>query len=768
MKIKEINIIQFGKFSETVIRLEGGLNVIRGDNESGKSTLLGFIKFALYGVGRKNPSVTVGERERAISWKTGIAAGSLTVEDESGKTYRIERSGRSDARGVYVDKARIIDTSSGEEVFRGEVPGEHFLGIGAQAYDSMCNIKQLEATLLNGDAVRAVIDNLLSAGDENTDVKAALKSLDAERRRLLYTNGKGGLIFESEIAIERLKSEHKGAVVSENELNKNRDELEQVETKLANAREEFDVAQRLCDMHDDVLRLEKFKQLRELRVKESEIAKGIMELERSCSFDISKASYESLASLKGASDSIDRARDSYEASQAELRCAESNYNGVSVAEGDELSSLIEEFGSPRSAAAYFDAKQKKKSNSSFLLAVFGAGGAILLVFSAVLTFAMNNPGAMTVAFIGVVLVGIAMFFYKQHSSAKAEMESFFSRIGNDEVARDFESIHKYLEQFYESRSLRAQRSNELEGAKFRLAMAEETLKATVAESSSLLLSMGVSFDGGKESERIAGLVSEMKDFLSKKEELDRINTENSALMRSLSGELARFSEQDIRARVTPEIEEKVKSTSFERLKSERDLALHRTNQFNQYKAAIERSLASGGVRRSSDEIFPEIEAEEERHEALVRRLDAVKLAMEALSSASVRIKSDITPRIRERAEENLSRITAGKYNELLIDDNMGLSVFTEGETRHIDVLSKGTLDASYFSVRLALLDALLSEKNPPLFMDESLSQLDDSRAENTVRAIASYAERAQCVLFTCQNRDVEIAKSVTDINLIQI
>ena len=51
MKIIEINIIQFGKFKDRVFKLEDGFNVVKGENESGKSTLLAFIKFALYGVG---------------------------------------------------------------------------------------------------------------------------------------------------------------------------------------------------------------------------------------------------------------------------------------------------------------------------------------------------------------------------------------------------------------------------------------------------------------------------------------------------------------------------------------------------------------------------------------------------------------------------------------------------------------------------------------------------------------------------------------------
>jgi uncharacterized protein YhaN len=210
------------------------------------------------------------------------------------------------------------------------------------------------------------------------------------------------------------------------------------------------------------------------------------------------------------------------------------------------------------------------------------------------------------------------------------------------------------------------------------------------------------------------------------------------------------------------------NVSFEKLKAERDAALQRTNQLAQYKAGIERNLAAHETRRGADDIFPEIEAEKERLGALKLRLDAVRLAMETINSASMNLKSDITPRIRENAQKNLSLVTNGKYSELFIDQNMSLSVFADGATRPIDSLSKGSLDAAYFSVRLALLQTLLNDKKPPLYMDETLSQLDDGRAENTLRAINKHSSTSQCILFTCQGRDVEIAKKLGDVNVIQL
>ena len=768
MKIKEINIIQFGKLKDLTLSLSDGLNVVRGDNESGKSTLLAFIKFALYGVGRKNPNVAVGERERAISWNSGLAAGSLTIEDEDGREYRIERIGREGARGAFTDKVRIIDTYNGSETFSGEVPGEHFLGINAQAYDSMCNIKQLETVILNGDAVKGVIDNLLSAGDENTDVKSAIKMLDAERRRILHVNGKGGLLYESETALERLKSEHRGAILQENENAKNLDELERVEIALAKAKDEFEIAQKLCDTYDDVIRLQKFAELRELREGEAVIEGKLKELESGANFDTREASFESCALAKSTADTLGRveveyteAKKSFEACQRELEEASNQNSGA-------LSEIIEEYGSPSSADAYFGAKIRKQSNSLFLLTSFGIVGGILLAFAAILAFVMNNTsGALTVTFLGAVLLAAAIVFYNQYASAKREIAEFVGKMGNGFTIKDAQGLKEMLEKFNENRVLYKERSAALESARVRLSLSEQMYASERIKAASIFSKFGIT-SGGTGADELLTLAEKIKNYLDERDELSDCAKENSALIKSLSVELERFSEEAIRARLTPEIEEKIGGSSFERLKAERDLALHRTNQYGQYKAAIERGLVSSGARRPSSEIFPEIEAEKERHEMLQLRFEAIRLAMETVNSASQQIKSDITPRIKDRAGQNLATITGGKYSELYVDENMSLSILADGATRHIDSLSRGSLDAAYFSVRLALLETLLGDKNPPLYMDECLSQLDDGRAENMLRAIFTHAESAQCVLFTCQNRDVELARAIGNVNVIEI
>ena len=52
MIINKLKINGFGKLENKEIELNDKINIIKGDNESGKSTLLKFISSSLYGISR--------------------------------------------------------------------------------------------------------------------------------------------------------------------------------------------------------------------------------------------------------------------------------------------------------------------------------------------------------------------------------------------------------------------------------------------------------------------------------------------------------------------------------------------------------------------------------------------------------------------------------------------------------------------------------------------------------------------------------------------
>ena len=52
MKIQKLRLKHFGKFTDKDIQLREGINILYGENESGKSTLHSFIKGMLFGMER--------------------------------------------------------------------------------------------------------------------------------------------------------------------------------------------------------------------------------------------------------------------------------------------------------------------------------------------------------------------------------------------------------------------------------------------------------------------------------------------------------------------------------------------------------------------------------------------------------------------------------------------------------------------------------------------------------------------------------------------
>lgn len=68
MQIKKLQINNFGKLNNKNIELNNGINVIFGENESGKSTLLKFITSMFYGVSKNKNGKRISDFEKYMPW----------------------------------------------------------------------------------------------------------------------------------------------------------------------------------------------------------------------------------------------------------------------------------------------------------------------------------------------------------------------------------------------------------------------------------------------------------------------------------------------------------------------------------------------------------------------------------------------------------------------------------------------------------------------------------------------------------------------------
>lgn len=71
MKILNLKVNGFGKLVGSEIELHDGINVIYGENESGKSTLLKFIIGMFYGLSRNKNGKFMPDFERYTPWGGG-------------------------------------------------------------------------------------------------------------------------------------------------------------------------------------------------------------------------------------------------------------------------------------------------------------------------------------------------------------------------------------------------------------------------------------------------------------------------------------------------------------------------------------------------------------------------------------------------------------------------------------------------------------------------------------------------------------------------
>ena len=76
-----------------------------------------------------------------------------------------------------------------------------------------------------------------------------------------------------------------------------------------------------------------------------------------------------------------------------------------------------------------------------------------------------------------------------------------------------------------------------------------------------------------------------------------------------------------------------------------------------------------------------------------------------------------------------------------------------------DVLSVGTIDQLYLSLRISSIDELSSE-NMPIILDETFAYFDKTRLENVLEFLSKEYENKQIIILTCTNREIEVLEGI--------
>lgn len=182
MYIKKVQIDNFGKFHNKAFHFMPGLNVVYGENESGKSTLHSFLVGSLFGLEKqRGRGAGAGSYERYEPWNAAsYYTGSLEFS-VAGKDFTIERNFYHKEKRVRLYNQRDREELSVEQGDLGMLLG----GVSKRFYQNTCCIAQAAVATEEsfGQELNMELVNRAHGGEFGIDILKADKTLELKGRQ---------------------------------------------------------------------------------------------------------------------------------------------------------------------------------------------------------------------------------------------------------------------------------------------------------------------------------------------------------------------------------------------------------------------------------------------------------------------------------------------------------------------------------------------------------------------------------------------------------
>lgn len=183
MRINKLELRAFGKFRDRSVELRDGLNVLYAPNETGKSTLAGFIRYMLYGFPkneRSSASNPITTAQRFKPWQGGEVGGSMVVTVD-GRRVTVVREG---AKAV-----RLYDTLTMTDIPMTREIGEELYGLTLDTFESTAFFGQSALSHVSMDELEDKLKNMVTGADENVSYEKARDALNKAKNKIAGRTG---------------------------------------------------------------------------------------------------------------------------------------------------------------------------------------------------------------------------------------------------------------------------------------------------------------------------------------------------------------------------------------------------------------------------------------------------------------------------------------------------------------------------------------------------------------------------------------------------
>ncbi len=735
MRICEIKIGQFGAIKNKDIPLSAGINLIMGDNESGKSTLCAFIKFVLYGFS------TPEERKKHTSLLTGRSEGSLIVEGNDGVVYRIERSETEKGRGKVTVKNDFDGTEFTDWREHAQTPGDYFLGIPEALYSRSLYVSQEYGAELDGKSAEAV-NNLLLTGNEATNLKRAKSILDGIRKEYRLKRGSGGLIPETEQRIAYLKDK----------LSRKLEEKQNIEALTIEMNE---------TSNQSALSEETLEKLRERRKnrRAAEIRKLFSETEKvGNTLTGCKARQDELEknNTVGAFLPNEEYISDLERTEAETKSAGIACEDLRVLEGLAKKQLgdkpkgyaiYEKHGTQKILSEYRSLRRRKTASNvfSFIMVAFMLAAASLFALSYLEIFEFSQKISLAVFGASAFLLIVALLLKLKPIKLVKKLNALLGvtkKRPPEIVCLECEAHDKGA-------------GGNLKEISAKLKTAETEFGKKAADFAQKLAKWNK-----------ASVEEAKRDYfayIERKKELAAEREEHEKRYEFFRGKLAGFTDKDkeyalslTEAEITRAYRDEISDEDVTNAEKALETSKNRLSELKIKRA--ETGVDSDENIEAMDAEIRELEARLADYKA---KCMAAELAEEMLNRAEAGIRDTVSPYLGRYAGELFGDMTDGKYNSISISSDFGMSYSEQNGSKEIDsmYLSGGSSDLAWLCLRMALHRKLSDGRSLPLIFDECFVYFDEKRLARIIDKLAAISKSGtQVIIFSASEREKKLSK----------
>ncbi len=804
MKIRNITINSFGKLNNYSLELSGGVDVVYGPNEYGKTTIMEFIKIMFYGKNEKS-AIDKFIREKYKPWSGSAMSGSIEFE-QGGQIYKIQKE--ISEKSPKSDKTIVRNVSAGEVIKLGkdEEVGEHFFGIDVKSFERSSYIKNLgsidfESSKSSRNAKDTLADkmfsNLAQVGEEDVSQSGVIAKIKDAMKDLKTPTGRSGKIRKSESEISALKLK----INDIDNFEKGQEDIKKELEGLSALINEQKVLEAKIKKFDEYKRIKEIKKILEMADEKEKLREKAAEF--GVNFDVAKQVFDKLEQYKKDLEEIstkienirnfseNRGKKSPKISEEEKNCFETMLRrfererekgetlkyltpdsfSVYGTDNFELPENLKNIALKLKNSERFKAlkgieleqmkSKSKRINSNFLTA-----DGVLLAFS-IICLICGFLGFFPFAF-GLFIFSSAahlVCFYKTTKSLqRLENEMSEASAENENLRSDFKS---------ESGKMRLEAENNLKNTEKEIKnflskkecsnrneFYQNYAKSQESEDFSAVL---------RDSENRRGKILEnLKKFLDLKSIKINMDSffETFDFLKELNVKYSNVNDQ-IRYHASVINIHKTDLQSLKRILEETscpelDFEFGDIDVVRSRFAELEKMSLHSAYIETQKKIINASEDPEKLKlcatklsldkEKMERYYECLKIALDALEEVSDELRRNFNPKLNNRASEIFKDLTGEKYDNLYIQRDYDFIVGGETLDRASRYFSSGTIDQAYLASRIAISELISSAKTPLIF-DDTLMQYDDERLKNAIAFLKKYAETSgvQSVIFTCHD-----------------